>query len=191
MTRNKYTYSIWSLSIDSLLPDLTGSTNTSLWLGMGNQHTEEEFPSTLDLKFNYLNWWDEVLFKGIFGGWQHCRGKPMNTGLKVFTNADALSSYLYDFWFYEVCIHFLYLFNLFQGKEPANRRFPEWSARPKDIVVDFVCGLPSGTVVVVGSFYGSLDLATTLHEMGYYFIMVCQANRPSEVRALDFSDSCG
>ena len=68
-----------------------------------------------------------------------------------------------------------------QGKNPTKRWFAEWSACPKDIVVDFVCTLPHGTVIVMDSYYGSLDLVTTLEEMGYSFIMVCQANRPADV----------
>ena len=67
-----------------------------------------------ELKKNFAAHWelgthvsvDEAMikFKGVFSGRQHCRGKPANTGLKAFTNADAHTSYLYDFWIYEVCV---------------------------------------------------------------------------------------
>ena len=60
------------------------------------------------LQVNFKKYWnlglhvsiDEAIikFKGLFGGRQHCHGKPASTGLKAFTNANAFSSYLYDFW---------------------------------------------------------------------------------------------
>lgn len=99
----------------------------------------DEYRENLDFDIeyveDYLNWAfkeryvpdcvvviDEclVLFKGRFAGSQHVRGKPHATGLKFYILADK-TGYCCSFW-------------LYRGKNFVSKH----SAKPKDIVVDFV-----------------------------------------------------
>jgi hypothetical protein len=74
--------------------------------------------------------------------------------------------YIYDFWLYE-------------GEE-SERRYPNVprSSSPQEIVLDFVIPLImngfSPYIVVTDSYYSSLSLAKTLHELNLGFIMSCQ-----------------
>jgi len=110
---------------------------------------------------------DEMLipFTGRWKYIQYIKGKPHNTGLKMFCLADS-NYYLWDFWLYE-------------GTES------ERSAKPMNIVLDFVSNATRQQhkphIVVVDSYYGSLKLAEKLHKMKLGCLFSCKSDRPSNL----------
>ncbi|KAL0476640.1 hypothetical protein AKO1_002875 [Acrasis kona] len=106
-----------------------------------------------------------ILFKGRWKARQHVRGKPHATGIKLFCIADD-RGYIYDFWVY-------------QGKNHESNR----SSNTHDYVWDLVQMLPPGReyVVFADQFFGGFDLAETLHNANYKFVLSCQTNRPSSI----------
>lgn len=108
---------------------------------------------------------DEMI-RTLTGRWkyiQHIRDKPHNTGLKWYGLTDT-SFYLWDFW-------------LYQGEESEREH------SPTAIVVDFVQNAIKEHykphIVVADSYYGSLNLAETLHNMKIGCLLSCKSDRPS------------
>jgi len=66
---------------------------------------------------------------------------------------------------------------IYKGSEKQER-----SAKPKDIIIDFVNEFQADKdkfVFYMDSYYGGLSLAQYLSENGYKFIMNCKSDRPT------------
>jgi hypothetical protein len=110
---------------------------------------------------------DEMIrtFTGRWKWIQHVKGKPHDTGVKLYGVTDD-SFYLWDFWVYK-------------GSES------ERTHTPTGIVVDFVKNAIQQQykphIVVADSFYGSLQLAEELHKMKIGCLLSCRSDRPSAI----------
>lgn len=113
---------------------------------------------------------DEMIvpFTGRWKWIQYVKGKPHNTGLKIYCLADS-NYYLWDFWLYE-------------GTDSLQ------SSKPDDIVLDFVHkSLKDGHkphIIVADSYYGSLKLAEEIHKLKLGCLFSCKSDRPNKL----FSD---
>lgn len=108
---------------------------------------------------------DEMLIP-FTGRWKHIqfiKGKPHNTGLKMYCLADS-NFYVWDFW-------------LYQGNES------ERSGKPMNIVLDFATNAIKEQhkphFIVADSYYGSLKLAEELHSRQFGFLLSCKSDRPA------------
>lgn len=99
-----------------------------------------------------------ICFKGRYEHRVHIRGKPDATGLKIYGLADEKA--------------YLYTFNLYEGE---HQTVPQ-------LVLDLTKQLPHCNFkLYVDSWYGSLQLASSLLENGLYFTLACGKNKPAEV----------
>jgi len=103
-----------------------------------------------------------VGYKGKFGGRQHIRGKPNDTGLKLYCFCD-ITGYCYNFWIY-------------LGKDKTYR-----SAATSDIVTYFASQLAHLThqqfCIIADSYFGSIQLAESLTNLGFFYCMCVKGTR--------------
>jgi hypothetical protein len=144
------------------------------WTNINTTIHIEPNPLMQQLRTNFQKSWNlcqilivDEMIRTFTGRWkwiQYVKGKPHDTGLKMFAVTDD-SFYVHDFW-------------LYQGEEDR-------PSDPTNIVLNFVdTALQEHYkphIVVTDSYYSSLKLAEALHSRKIGCLLSCRSDRPSHL----------